>query len=117
LERTQLLHEGRFSSHFILLCLKRYVSDQNRHKSEYKQIEENDYAYLQLRHPVLTFGLLVLARFCFASPSLAAPAVLAAGEGRPAPDLDPVDIVWASFQYQFHNYFTLQKIVGHSYIP
>jgi len=44
-DRTQLKHSGLCSSHLILRCL-------------------------QLLQPVLTFGLLVLARFCFSLSAL-----------------------------------------------
>jgi len=53
LERMQLEHAGRFSSHLILLSL-------------------------QLWHPVFTFGLLVLARFGFCEGS-AVESLVAAG--------------------------------------
>lgn len=93
LERMQLLHDGRFSSHFILLCLQRHVRTGTNLDAGVTQTGAGQAggAYLQLLHPVLTFGLLVLGRFCFVSPSLG-------GEGKPVPaESDAVDIVQANF--------------------
>lgn len=73
LERTQLEHAGRFSSHLILrnLAVKRLVSIPSHafklpscirfHPSFPTPVLHC--TYLQLLQPVLTFGLLVLARF------------------------------------------------------
>lgn len=104
LERIQLLHDGRFSSHFILLCLARTLGTN----LDSGLAGEGGGAYLQLLHPVLTLGLLVLGRFCFVSPSLG-------GEGRPHPDgSDAVDIVQANVRGQL-TVSTLrehEKVVG-----
>ena len=74
----QLEHCGRFSSHLILRCLQRsgvnielqqvLLSSLIRHRKEDKRIDGAP--YLQLLQPVLTFGLLVLARLCFCEESV-----------------------------------------------
>lgn len=59
---------------------------KTRRRGLCKPLEDAGDAYLQLLHPVLTFGLLVLGRFCFVSPSCG-------GEGRPIREPDVVDIL------------------------
>lgn len=62
------MQAGRFSSHFILRCL-------------------------QLLQPVLTFGLLVLARLCFGGPFELVELAVGAGDGGPFRWLVPGAIV------------------------
>jgi hypothetical protein len=88
LERIQFAHAGRFSSHLILLCLRaRDVSATNVHPDAELPGVQRELPYLQLLHPVLTFGLLVRARFgfCAASPE-ASPGSSACGGIAPVMD-------------------------------
>lgn len=74
------MQAGRFSSHFILRCLHRFVmlarvqcqqvvsrQGRMRKKGIYVARENGGWeeTHLQLLQPVLTLGLLVLARLCF----------------------------------------------------
>lgn len=81
LERTQLEHAGRFSSHLILrnLAVKGSLAScscfqaTNLHALMHQfSAPARHCTYLQLLQPVLTFGLLVLARFglCKASSAV-----------------------------------------------
>lgn len=58
MERTHCVQAGRFSSHLILRCL-------------------------QLLQPVLTFGLLVLARLCLGGSLEVVELAVGAGDGGP----------------------------------
>jgi hypothetical protein len=59
----QFAHAGRPSSHLILLCLcAGDVSAANVHLDAGVLGVQRELPYLQLVHPVLTFGLLVRAR-------------------------------------------------------
>lgn len=62
-----LSQDGRPSSHFTRLCLGAVPSqhEEPRGRLEQGQCAAEANTYLQLRHPVLTLGLLVLARFSF----------------------------------------------------
>ncbi len=92
-ERTHWVQAGRLSSHLILRCL---AADRVRHKTNTLVGEGaragSQSTYLQLLQPVLTFGLLVLARFGLSAAEDPEALVEAegeeeeAGEKREAPD-------------------------------
>jgi len=104
----QFAQDGRFSSHLIRLCLERENSISkcapsrlfpHSTPSRQKAQSRKGAPYLQLLHPVLTLGLLVLARrgFCAASPELL-PAVVEVGvRGAPGPvEIAPDDMTSVS---------------------
>lgn len=66
LERMQFEQAGRFSSHLMRRCLDDDGDSSGQHAStEARRVEQLVWGQtdLQLLHPVLTFGRLVLARF------------------------------------------------------
>lgn len=82
LERTQLEHAGRFSSHLILrnLAVKGLLASHPCFQAAIRIPFPSQLptpvmhcTYLQLLQPVLTFGLLVLARFGLCEVSIAVP--------------------------------------------
>lgn len=83
----QFAHDGRFSSHLILLCLEHSGQALLPQDIARKQVP-----YLQLLHPVLTFGLLVLARRGLCAASAVVEFVTAPG-GAPAGGRESDDIL------------------------